>query len=106
MDDLTPLLTDRVEHWLPPRRDIHGREISTGSTPHAARVVMTPGSAIGPASRARIADAAATVWLVDHPRPIAIGDTFGLADGQTLKVVRAETRTRPWGGTVHKVFLS
>jgi hypothetical protein len=79
---------------------------ANGSTSHAARVLMTPGKVIARASGEYMADAAATVWLLDHPRLIAVGDTFGLPNGSALKAVRVELRTRPWGGTVHKVFLS
>lgn len=50
-------------------------------------------------------NATATVWLIDHPHPIIIGDTFELPDAPALKVARLERRTVP-GGVIHKVFLT
>lgn len=105
MHEIRPLLTDTIEHWLPPVRDIHGREISAGTTPHAARVTLSPGSAVSSVSSVRMPDAAAVVWLIDHPRPIRIGDTFTLPDAQSLKVIRAELRSSA-AGTIHKVYLT
>ncbi|MDQ0250812.1 hypothetical protein J2W22_002876 [Sphingomonas kyeonggiensis] len=102
---LRPLLNAQVQHWLPPARDIHGKPAKAGSTPHAARITYTPGTLVGPASRERTGDAAAIVWLLNHPRPIAIGDTFELPTGEALNVIRAERRTSG-ADTVSKVFLS
>lgn len=124
LPDLAPLMTDTIRHYQAPRRDIFGKKLEafpaeiyspTGGTSyslaepdfteHAARVVYSPGSVAGPASREKMPDAAATVWLADHSRPIRIGDLFGLPDGSTLKVLRAELRTNA-AGSLHKVYLS
>jgi hypothetical protein len=102
---IRPLLNVEVHHWLPPARDIHGKQSKAGSTPHRARVIYTPGRALGPASRQQMPDAAATIWLLNHPRPIAIGDTFEFSAGETLKVIRAEARTSGTD-TISKVYLS
>lgn len=106
LHDLAPLLTDTIEHWLPPVRDLFGNVTSAGATDHRARVILSPGQLVGPASGEDVANAAATIWLLNHPRPVRIGDTFGLPDGQTLEAIRIETRIRPWGGTLHKVWLT
>ncbi|WP_254294718.1 hypothetical protein [Sphingomonas tagetis] len=98
-------MTAEVRHWLPPTRDIHGRQASTGSTAHRARVLNTPGSIISSALRERMGDASAVIWLLNHPRMIAIGDTFELPAGETLKVIRAERRTSG-PDTLSKVYLS
>lgn len=121
--DLLPLMTDTVRHWRGPARDLFGRqtivppsELHIGNgisilpgvgaiTEHRARVTYAPGSMKGQASRESIADAAATVWLIDHPHPIAIGDTFELPDAATLKVARFERRVLP-NGVLHKVYLT
>ncbi|HVJ03295.1 MAG TPA: hypothetical protein VM662_14015 [Sphingomonas sp.] len=104
---LRPLLDSEVQHWFPPVRDIHGKQFKggRGATTHVARVSYTPGSTIGPASRERAADAAAVVWLINHPRPIAIGDSFELPTGEVLKVFRTERRSAG-ADTVSKVYLS
>lgn len=102
---IRPLLNAEVLHWLPPVRDIHGKPTQAGSTPHPARVVHTPGTVLGPASRERQGDAAATVWLLNHPRSIELGDTFELPTGETLKVIRAERRS-DGADTLSKVYLS
>lgn len=99
------LFNAEVQHWLPPIRDIHGRQVKAGSTAHRARVTYTPGTATAAPSRERVPDATATVWLVNHPRPIALGDTIELPTGETLNVIRAEARTSGTD-TIHKVFLS
>lgn len=105
LSDLIPLLNAQVEHMLPPTRSLTGAETWNGSTRHAARVIETSGRLMGPASREKVADAAATIWLLNHPRPIEIGDTFTLPSGEALKAIRVEYRT---GGlvTFHKVYLS
>jgi translation elongation factor EF-1alpha len=100
------LLNETVDHWLPPIRDLFGNLISAGVTSHSARVILSPGELVGPASGENLANAKATVWLLNHPRQIAIGDTFGLPDGSELQAVRIETRVRPWGGSLHKVYLT
>lgn len=102
---IRPFLNAEVHHWLPPARDIHGHDIKAGYTAHPARVTYTAGAIIGPASMEHAANAAATIWLVNHPRPIGVGDTFELATGEILKVIRSERRT---AGTdnICKVYLS
>lgn len=102
---IRPLLNAQVEHWLAPARDLFGKDTSKGSTTHAARVVETPGRVFSRVYGEMIADAAATIWLLDHPRPISIGDTFTLPSGTTLKAARVETRTSG-ANTLHKVYLS
>jgi hypothetical protein len=102
---IRPLLNIQVQHWLPPVRDVQGKQAKAGSTTHAARLTHTPGTIITAASRERMADAAATVWLVNHPRPIALGDTFELPTGEALKVIRVERRASG-ADTISKVFLS
>lgn len=106
MPNLSPLLTDQVEHWLPPRYDVYGQPIPGGTTSHPARVILSPGQMVGPASGEDLANAGATVWLIDHPRRIDIGDRFTLPNGETLEAIRVETRTRPFGGTLHKAWLT
>lgn len=105
LNEIRHLLVETVVHFDAIRRDIHGRELSDDGTTHKARVIMSPGASLGPASRERMPDARATLWLVNHPRAIAIGDVFGLPDGERLKVIRAELR-REASGTLHKVYLS
>jgi hypothetical protein len=103
--DLLPLMTGTVQHWQTPVRDVFARVIGTEFSEHRARVIYSPGSVIAAASRQNMADAAATVWLIDHPRPIAIGDTFKLPAGETLKAVRVERRATA-GAVLSKVYLS
>lgn len=105
LPELLPLMTDTVQHWLPPVRDIVGNETSVGHTEHRARVIDSPGKALGKASQTSMPDAAATVWLIDHPRAIAIGDVFKLPLGELLKVARVERRAIA-GGVLHKVYLT
>jgi hypothetical protein len=102
---LRPLLDAQVQHWLPPVRDIHGKQAKAGSTTHPARVILTPGSILAAASHERMPDAVAVVWLLNHPRTIAIGDTFELPTGEALKVIRTERRTIG-SETISKAFLS
>ncbi|OBX18567.1 hypothetical protein A9995_11410 [Erythrobacter sp. QSSC1-22B] len=102
---LRPLLTEFVEHWQRTARDIHGTSIKTGATRHAARVIYFDGEVVSPFTKAKLGNARAAVWLIDHPRPVALGDHFELPDGQTLAAIRTELRTLP-GGTLHKVFLT
>ena len=105
LSELRPLLNAQVEHMLPPTRSLTGAETWNGSTRHAARIIETPGRLVGPASGEKVADAAATIWLLDHPRPIAIGDTFTLPSGEALKAIRIERRTTG-ANILHKVYLS
>lgn len=100
-----PAINATVRHWYPPNRDIFGKQVTSGSSSHPARVSYGPGRLIGRASGEFMADAKATVWLLNHPRPVAIGDTFELPDGAPLKVVRAEHRTLG-ATTITKVYLS
>jgi hypothetical protein len=99
------LLNATVRHWLPPVRDIFGNDGLTGFTEHPARVTYGPGKVLGRASGENMPDARATVWLFDHPRPVAIGATFELDDGETLKAIRIERRTLGVR-TITKVYLS
>ncbi len=100
-----PAINATVRHWYPPHRDIYGQPASSGSTSHPARVTYGPGRLFGRASGEFIADAKATVWLFNHPRPVAIGDTFELPEGEPLKAIRTERRTLG-ATTITKVFLS
>lgn len=107
MHELLPLLNETVAHWRHRRRDVFGKDAEPIDwTSHSARVVMSPGKLLGRASGENMPDAAATLWLLNHPRPVRIGDTFTLPDGSALNAVRVECRTRPSGDTLHKVFLS
>jgi hypothetical protein len=101
---IRPLLTETIDHWLAPARSIYGKAAKTQSTSHAARVIHMAGESLMPASREKMADDRAVVWLIDHPRRIAAGDTFELATGEVLTVARAELRVMP-GGTLSKVYL-
>ncbi|WP_188064242.1 hypothetical protein [Sphingobium sp. KCTC 72723] len=105
LSDVRSLMTDTVEHWLPPARNITGTETKAGSTIHAARVTYSPGRIVGPASREKASDAAATIWLLNHPRAAGVGDTFTLPNGETLKAVRVEHRSTG-ADTITKVYLS
>jgi hypothetical protein len=103
--DLLPLMTDTVGHRRFPTRNIVGRTVDAYITSHRARIVYSPGQSVGTASRQSVPDAAATVWLINHPHPITIGDTFELSDDAVLKVVRVERRSLP-DGTIHKAYLT
>ncbi|QQV75874.1 hypothetical protein H5J25_09615 [Sphingomonas aliaeris] len=100
-------MTDQVQHWKDPLRDVFGKASDVrGFTEHSARIVFTPGVRLGEASRQNVPDAAATIWLFDHPRPIAIGDTFMLvSSGDVLKAIRIERRAIA-GAALTKVYLS
>lgn len=100
-----PLMNSTVRHWQTSVRDLFGKETASGFTEHPARVTYGPGKLIGRASGENMADAKATVWLIDHPRPVAIGETFELADGETLKAIRIERRTLG-AASITKVYLS
>ncbi|WP_295560197.1 hypothetical protein [uncultured Sphingomonas sp.] len=103
--DLLPLMTDTVRQLHAGKRDLFGKVQEDTSTEHRARVTHSPGKALGQASREVMPDATATVWLIDHPHPIAIGDTFELPDAAALKVARLERRKLP-DGVLHKVYLT
>lgn len=102
---IRPLLTEAVDHWLAPTRDIHGKAIKSTATRHSARVIHFDGEVTSPFTKAKLGNARAVVWLVDHPRSVALGDLFDLPDGQTLAAIRIERRALP-GGTLHKVYLT
>jgi hypothetical protein len=103
--DLLPIMTDTVRQLHAGKRDLFGKVQDGTYTDHRARVTYSPGKVLGPASRDTAPDAAATVWLIDHPHPIAIGDTFELPDAATLKVARLERRKLP-DGVLYKVYLT
>lgn len=100
-----PLMNSTVKHWQTPVRDVFGKETASGFTEHPARVTNGPGKLIGRASGENMPDAKATIWLFDHPRPVVIGDTFELADGEALKAIRIERRSLG-ACTITKVYLS
>lgn len=99
------MLTEQVEHWQAGRRSIHGASQPHFPTTHPARIVFSDGVVPGAASGERSINKAATVWLLDHPRPVVVGDTFGLPDSVTMTVVRVERRYSN-GGTLTKAYLS
>lgn len=102
---LTPLLDSHVDHWHEASRDVFGTATEVESTRHIARVLHNSGSLTATPSQERMANATAVVWLLNHPRPIKIGDTFSLPNGEALKVIRWENRTAG-NSTVSKVYLS
>lgn len=103
--DLLPLMTEPVEHWHGVRRDIHGNNPGpTGRTLAMARVTYVGDSSPGPASQQSICGSATTMWLVDHPRPIATGDTFKLPTGDVMTTIRVERRAMG-NAILSKVFL-
>ncbi len=105
LTDLLPLMTDTVFQIHAGRRDLFGKVEAGRSTEHRARVIYSPGKMLGPASREIIPDATATVWLIDHPHPVVIGDTFELPDSATLTVMRLERRNLP-DGVLTKAYLT
>ena len=106
LSDLLPLMTDRVRHWSAPARNLFGKpDDYNGATEHAARVIYSPGLSVGPASKQELAEFSATIWLIDHPRAVAIGDTFTLtSSGEIVRVVRAERRSLQ-RGTLTKAYV-
>lgn len=102
---IRPLLNEEVRHWLPPTRDLFGKETDAGSTKHPARVIDIEGEVVSALSRDNLPDAKAIIWLLDHPRPVIVGDTFELPGGTMLKVIRAERRTHG-GSSLTKAYLS
>lgn len=101
----SPLMNATVQHWRKPNRDVFGKEFSDGFTEHRARVTFGPGKLIGRASGENLPDAKATIWLIDHPRPVAIGDVFEIAPGETLKAIRIERRALG-ACSITKVYVS
>lgn len=94
-----------VRHWQTPNRDVFGRDFFDEFTEHRARVTFGPGKLVGRASGENMPDSKATIWLIDHPRPIGIGDAFELAAGETLKAIRIERRALG-ACSITKVYLS
>jgi hypothetical protein len=103
--DLIPLLTENVLHMFSPERDLFGNIMGGTGTDHRARITYASGVRTGAASSANMAEAAATIWLLDHPRSIDIGDVFQLADGTLLKAIRIERRASS-GSILAKVFCN
>jgi hypothetical protein len=97
-------MNETVEHWLTVTRDAFGKPTGHTVTEHLAHVTRTPGSVLPEASKDEAPASAATIWLVDHPRAVAIGDTFSFGDGEALTVARVERRELS-GHTIHKVYL-
>jgi hypothetical protein len=103
---MLPLLTESVQHLLTPSYDLFGNMVSGATfTEHRARVTRTPGSILTLTSDTRTPNTAATVWLIDHPRKISVGDKFMFAAGDQLTVVRAEQRALGTH-TTHRVYLT
>jgi hypothetical protein len=98
-------MNETVEHWLTITRDAFGKPTGHTSTEHLAHVTRTPGSVLPEASKEEAPASAATIWLVDHPREVAVGDTFSFTDGTALNVARVERRELA-GRTIHKVYLN
>lgn len=103
--DLLPLMTDTVCQIHAGRRDLFGKVEAGTTTEHRARVTYSPGKVLGSASRETMPDATATVWLIDHPHPVVIGDTFELPNSVTFTVVRFERRKLP-DGVLTKAYLT
>lgn len=128
LSDIRPFLTDEVGQLCPAERQVTGHYPDTGYTrygevmprrnmfgqfdekkvrftTHPARVVMNEGSLKGPASGEKLADAKAIIWLLNHPRSIAIGEVFQLPGGERLSASRIERRS-DGADTLTKVFLT
>lgn len=104
--EMLHLFTENVVHLSEPEYDLFGNIIpGTGGTEHRARVTRTTGSIMLPTSDTRTPNSAATVWLIDHPRAIVIGDAFEFAAGDRLTVVRTEHRALD-NHTTHRVYLT
>jgi hypothetical protein len=98
-------MNDTVRQIHADRRDLFGKDEAGRTTEHRARVTYSPGKMLGPATRETMPDATATVWLIDHPHPVVIGDTFELPDSATLTVMRLERRNLP-DGVLTKAYLT
>jgi hypothetical protein len=105
LSELLPLMTDTVHQLHEPVRDVHARVLYSRRTAHHARVVETPGKILGAASRELLPDATATVWLINHPHALVIGDKLEMPAGDVLSVARLERRRYP-GGVLTKAYLS
>jgi hypothetical protein len=104
--DIRPLLTEQVHHLLAVRRDIYGQALpEQQSTSHPARIIYMQGKVAGPASGENMADAKAIVWLLNHPRSVATGDTFKLPTDDILNAIGTEHRISG-SDTLTKVYLS
>ena len=90
--DLLPLMTETVQHWRVHGRNIHGKPYRDTPTTHQARLRFGVAELAGTASREDVNSAAVMMWLVDHPRPIAIGDFFTLSTGDLMQAARVERR--------------
>ena len=104
LTDLASLLNAEIKHHYPPRRDIHGQPIDRSFTRHPARVTRATGIGIGAASGEGLPLPKATAWLINHPRPVELGQTFELDDGTLLEVAGFEARSME-GVTITKVSL-
>lgn len=106
LTDILPLLTDSVEHLPTIQRDIHGKIIEGApGTMHRAKVIRKPGVIPAPASRDLMPQANATVWLIDHPSDVSIGQRFRLdAEPIPLDVIGVEVRVEG-SMTLTKVHL-
>lgn len=115
LSELNPMLNETVSHFLPPTRDIYGQETFGGSTTHRARIARSPGVLVGPASGTGTTNAAATIWVINHPRLIEIGSHWLLPGDEiddpedpyanALKAIRVELRT-VGRVSLHKVSLT
>ena len=105
LSDLHPLLTATVRHYQPGPRSIHGGKQQLGDfTEHRARVSRAAGTVRGPASQDKAPLPSATVWLINHPREIALAHVFEITPGAPLDVIGFEVRDLD-GGTITKVYL-
>lgn len=90
---LRPIMENQVKHWFAPTRDVFGNETRAGFTTHPARVVESDGRLVSLRSGNNLPDAKAIIYLLNHTRPVAVGDTFELPSGRELKVIAAERGT-------------
>lgn len=106
LDELRPLMNATVRHHRSGKRSIHGGRPYNpdGFTEHRARVSRAVGAVISRASGEKVSLPSATLWLIDHPRPIDLGHVFEIDPGQPLDVVGLETREID-GRTLTKVYL-
>lgn len=109
MNDLAPLMTDTIDAWVKPyKRTATGMPIKGDVITYSAHITYAPDmrrSQVPGASSTVLTAPAATVWLVDHPGIVAVGDIFTLPDGSDLKAARTERRSNGIN-TITKVFLS
>ncbi|RYE71763.1 MAG: hypothetical protein EOO81_05135 [Oxalobacteraceae bacterium] len=105
LGDIRPLMTDQVRHWLASAHSLFGETLDAGCTQHAARVIYLDGKVVLSTTHQDAINARAVVWLLNHPRAITVGDKFGLPNGETLAVARAELR-KDAGDALSKVYLT